>query len=95
MKNPIKISFEFGIVIRKDAITKKQISKEKIAEVFEGSSPLDESDVLLSYGPHFGAEAMEELGKRLSKLGLEYVDDFFYFQGDFPDWAEFSVNLKS
>ncbi len=94
MKKPIKISFEFGIVIRKDAIKTKHIAKEKITEVFEGEKPLDESDVLLSYGPHFGADAMEELGKRLSKLGLEYIDDFFYFQGDFPDWAEFSVNLK-
>lgn len=94
MKNRIRISFEFGIVIRKEAITTKHISKEKIMEVFEGDKPLDESDVLLSYGPHFGAEAMKELGSRLSQLGLEYIDDFFYFHGDFPDWVEFSVNLK-
>ena len=94
MRNPIKVTFEFGIVIRKDAIEKKNISREKVTAVFEGDKPLDESEVLLSYGPHFGLEAMEELGKRLSKLGLEYIDDFFYFQGDFPDWAAFSVNIK-
>ncbi len=54
--------------------------------------PLDENDELLSYGPHFGAEAMEEMGKRLSRLGLLYLDDFFYFHGDFPEWANFSIS---
>ena len=90
----IKIHSDFGIILRKSAIAKRGISKEKITEAFEQNKPLDENDSIVSYGPHFGEEAMEEFGKRLSKLGLEYLDDFFYFKGDFPEWAAFYVALK-
>lgn len=94
MKKSVKLTQDFGIVIRKGAIFQKGISEDQIRMVFEESSPIDENDQLLSYGPHFGAEAMEEFGKRLSKIGLDYIDDFFYFYGDFPDWANFSVSIK-
>src|SRR4051812_24080229 len=95
MKNPIRLTTTFGIVIRKKAFFERNIDQNRLKlEVFTISSPLEENDDLISYGPHFGGEVMEELGKRLSKIGLEYIDDFFYFHGDFPDWAEFSVALK-
>lgn len=90
----VKISSEFGIILRKSAIVKKGLSLEKVFQTFEYSKPLDENDSIISYGPHFGEEAMEEFGRRLSKLGFEYLDDFFYFRGDFPEWAEFFVGSK-
>jgi hypothetical protein len=42
-----------------------------------------------SFGPHFGQEALDELTRRLTNVGLLYLDDFFAFQGDFPKWIAF------
>lgn len=91
MKKTVNITSEYGIVIRKEILVNKNISSVQLVSVFENAQPLDENEKLISYGPHFGAEAMEEFGKRLSQLGLEYMEDFFYFYGDFPEWVRFSV----
>ncbi|MEO5971346.1 MAG: hypothetical protein ABIQ95_15580 [Bdellovibrionia bacterium] len=95
MKRQIKITDEFGIIIRKKALLEKSIKIEAVLAAFENESPMDENEDLISFGPHFGGEAMDNFGKRLTKLGLEYIDDYFNFYGEFPGWAEFSVALKA
>lgn len=55
-------------------------------EVEEG---LDGNGRLLSFGPHFGREALTTIMSRLTKLGLVYFDDFFEFCGDYPPWCSF------
>jgi hypothetical protein len=95
MKNKVKITSEFGVIIRKKSLAEKNISLDKLKEAAENATPMSEDEELISYGPHFGPEAMDNFGKKLNEIGLEYIDDFFNFYGDFPDWAEFSVALKS
>lgn len=62
---------------------------KKIIEAFEMDSPDSENEELMTYGPNFGLDSAEILRKRLEKVGLESIHDFFYFHGDCPDWAEF------
>ncbi len=38
---------------------------------------------------------MNEFTKRLTDLGLTYVDDFFCFSVDVPEWCGLRVELKS
>jgi hypothetical protein len=65
MRSSIEVTSEFGIVIRKAALNAKGVDKGKLPAIFAKTAPFDENDDLLSYGPHFGEEAMEELGKQL------------------------------
>ena len=100
MNKYIQVTSEFGIIIRKKALLDKHIDQKSLeATIFLLTSPyslvIGESDDLMSLGPYPGREFMEMIGKNLTKLGLEYIDDFFYFYGDFPDWAEFSVTLNA
>lgn len=94
MNEVIKVTFEYGIVIRKESMSEKRVDRNKLLSALEVDSPASENDDLMTFGPHFGPESMENLGGRIESLGLGYIDDFFYFHGDFPDWAEFSVSLK-
>ena len=61
----------------------------------EVEKPLDSNEFLLSFGPSFGPEALDEFFRRLQELGLEYIDDFFIFTGDFPDWCEFWADMAN
>jgi hypothetical protein len=83
----VKISAEYGIVIRKSAVTAKGISLQKVFAPRETSSPLDQNEELLSYGPHFGREAAEKFSDKLELLGLKYFEDFFLVEMDVPDWV--------
>jgi hypothetical protein len=89
----VKATNFFGIIIRKDAISKKSLSIDDIKKLIE-TDLIDESDELLSFGPCFGEEAADNIGKKLITKGLQYVDDYFIFQGDFPDWMSFKVGLN-
>jgi hypothetical protein len=88
----IKVTNFFGIIIRKDAIDKKSLSITDIKDIID-TDLIDENDELLSFGPCFGEEAASNIGKKLESKGLEYVDDYFIFQGDFPDWMSFRVGF--
>lgn len=59
----------------------------------EAAAPLDVSEDLISFGPHFGSEAATEFVRRLEALGLVNIDDFFLFTGDFPEWCGFTASL--
>ncbi len=47
----------------------------------------------MTFGPFFGGEALTEMHKRLSALGLVYVDDFFELVMDHPGWLGFCVEF--
>jgi surfactin synthase thioesterase subunit len=85
---------EYGIIIRRDSLKRNEINLEKLCELMEQSPPLDASDDIVSFGPSFGGEAADEFVRRLQVAGLKYLEDFFVFNGDFPDWCRFKVCLK-
>jgi hypothetical protein len=87
----IPITFEFGIVVRRQALVERAITLAAVLRVFEVCAPLGESADLLSFGPAFGHEACDEFKRRLTSLGLIYVDDFFDLQLGHPNWLQFSA----
>jgi hypothetical protein len=86
---------DIGIVVRRVPLNRLGISIDAMTEILGFDPPLDVSDELVSFGPLFGIEAADELCRRLQELGLEYIDDFFIFTGDFPEWSSFKVTLKA
>lgn len=88
--NFVRIHPNFGIVVRKRALSEKAVALDEILKVFQGE-PLDQDEELLSFGPHFGSEAASGIARTLELLGLTYVDDFFIFAADAPDWCQFGV----
>ena len=91
----VRVTGEFGIVVRLASLNEQGIPLEKLLIALETSSPFDGNAEIASFGPHFGAEALETLVRRLSDLGLKYFDDFFEFSGDFPKWCIFWVSGAS
>ena len=91
----VRVTGEFGIVVRLASLNEQGIPLEKLQIAIETSSPFDSNAEIASFGPHFGAEALETLVRRLSDLGLKYFDDFFEFSGDFPKWCIFGVSAAS
>ncbi|MBF0315781.1 MAG: hypothetical protein HQK52_20335 [Oligoflexia bacterium] len=92
MKKSVRITNFYGLVIKRSAIDMLPISIKKIDEAME-MKPLDINEQLISYGPSFGQEAADEFIRRLESLGLKHIDDFFVFEGDYPDWISFSAEL--
>jgi len=88
----VRITSEFGIVVRLAALAERSVPLEKVLNALEVSEPFDGNDQIFSFGPHFGQEALDTLLHRLSDLGLKYFDDFFEFSGDFPPWCIFKVS---
>jgi hypothetical protein len=89
----IKITSEFGLIIRKQALAARNVTMEMVLTAMEVSEPLDCNDELISFGPSFEQEALDEFSRRLMKLGLEYFDDFFEFAFPSPPWCQFQVRL--
>jgi hypothetical protein len=90
----VRVSADYGVVVRKAALAERGVSMQQLLDAMEAGQPLDESADLVSFGPHFGSEASDELSRRLRALGLEYVDDFFVFAGEFPNWCRFGAALE-
>lgn len=88
----VRVTGEFGIVVRLASLNQRGITLERLLNALETSSPFDSNDEIASFGPHFGAEALETMVRRLCDLGLKYFDDFFEFSGDFPRWCIFGVS---
>ncbi|MEH2535161.1 hypothetical protein V1277_005540 [Bradyrhizobium sp. AZCC 1588] len=93
----IIVTSEFGLIVRRKALSERQVDLGDLFTAMEVGEPLDGSDDLLSFGPHFGREATDTMIFRLTKLGLVYFDDFFEFCGDYPAWCMFRgrYNLTS
>ena len=90
----VNLTSEFGLVVRQAALKQRGVSYRKLLDAMEVEAPLDVNEDLISFGPHFGLEAVTELVRRLEALGLINIDDFFVFAGDFPGWCGFSGFLK-
>jgi hypothetical protein len=94
--NPyVNLTSEYGLVVRRNALQERGVRWDDLLAVLEVRQPLDCSDRLLSFGPHFGQEALDAMMARLTKLGLVYFDDFFEFAGSFPKWCTFSATCPS
>lgn len=92
--NTVKATGEYGIVIRLAALTAKSIDYMQLLRAMEVDQPLDSNEDLVSFGPSFGEEAMNEFISRLQALGLEYVDDFFAIACDMPTWCCVRIGIK-
>jgi hypothetical protein len=89
--NFVKAHPEYGIIIRRDALASKAIATVDVIACFEGAHPYDQSNQLLSFGPHFGREAANNIVASLERTGLIYVEDFFVFAADAPPWCQFGA----
>lgn len=92
--NAISVSTQGGILVRKAALSERQVSEAALLEAMEVSQPDNSNEHLLAFDPSFGEEAMNEFVRRLQALGLEYVDDFFFINIDIPDWCALRAELK-
>jgi hypothetical protein len=88
----IRITAEFGIVLRLASLDERGVSLDRILRALEVSAPFDGNSEIASFGPSFGQEALDVFLHRLSDLGLQYFDDFFEFSGDFPKWCIFTAS---
>ena len=95
MMNTVKATSEYGIVIRRAALTAKGINYTQILQAMEVKQPLDSNEDLVSFGPSFGEEAMNEFIARLQALGLEYVEDFFAISCDMPAWCSVRIGINA
>jgi hypothetical protein len=92
MQRCVALTSEFGIVVRRAALMERGVSWEGLLNALDVPAPLDSNNCLISFGPHFGQEAVDILLGRLSGLGLKYFDDFFEFHGDYPKWCAFRAS---
>jgi hypothetical protein len=90
----VDLTSEFGVVVRRAALEQRGVSYRKLLDTMETEMPLDVSDDLISFGPHFGVEAAAEFVRRLEAVGMINIEDFFVFVGDFPEWCGFKGFLK-
>ncbi|WP_316175999.1 MULTISPECIES: hypothetical protein [unclassified Bradyrhizobium] len=89
--NFVAVTAEYGIVIRRRALTERGVSYQAVLNAIETDKPHGADEELLSFGPSFGPEALATLTRRLIDLGLVYFDDFFEFASDVPLWCKFAV----
>lgn len=90
----IPVTGEFCIVVRRAALEEKGVEYRELLQTFGVSAPLGGDDALISFGPSFGGEALDNLTKALISLGLSYWDDFFDLAFNSPDWCQFQVCSK-
>lgn len=90
----INATGEFGLIIRRSALTERGVSIDAVLAAMEAAEPMSINEDLISFGPTFGQEALDVFTARLMNLGLEYFDDFFEFAGVFPSWCNFHVSLS-
>jgi len=91
----IKITAEFGLVVRRGSLQERNVSLETLFLAMEVDKPFDLSDDLISFGPSFGQEALDVFVTRLMQVGLEYFEDFFEFSNACPDWCQFQASLNT
>jgi hypothetical protein len=87
----MKVSKDFGIVIRRDAIVQKGINLISLMKEFNFAKNYDDSLEFISLGPFYGGDNADDCMRSLELLGLVYIDDFFILEGYFPDWCRVEV----
>lgn len=90
----VKITTFHGIVLRRASLLQRQVKLSEIFDALETTETVDSDELLLSFGPSFGEDAADVFTNRLTELGLRYIDDFFVFSGDFPEWCSFYASLE-
>ncbi len=93
MRKSVEATSEFGLIIRRAALPARGVAYEQVLHALEGDPPLDADDDLISFGPLFGRESLDEFIRRLTALGLEYYDDFSPLVFDLPRWMHLRVGL--
>jgi hypothetical protein len=91
----VTVTSEFGLIVRRKALAERQVDLRNLYIAMDAEERLDANDDLLSFGPHFGREALNTVLSRLTELGLIYFDDFFEFCGDYPPWCAFRGGYNS
>lgn len=86
----MKVSKDFGIVVRRAALAATDVDLSAIMAEFNFQTYFDESDSLISLGPFFGGDAADDM-RSLERRGLTYVADFFVFTEFVPGWCSFEV----
>jgi hypothetical protein len=87
----MKVSKDFGIVIRRDALVQKSIDLSSVMREFNFSKNYDDSPEFVSLGPFYGGDNADDCMRSLEGKGLAYIDDFFILEGYFPDWCRVEV----
>ena len=87
----MRVSKDFGIVIRRDALVKKSIDLNFIMSEFNFKKIYDDSLEFVSLGPFYGGDNADDCMRSLERMGLAYIDDFFILEGYFPDWCRVEV----
>jgi hypothetical protein len=90
----VQVSEHFGLVIRKTSLQKHSIPMNLLLQQMEIDRPFDEDEDLLSLGPHFGGEAMQEFVRRLETFGLKYGEDFIDFADTLPGWCQVYIRFN-
>ncbi len=91
----VRVTFTFGIVVRRRSLQERGVSESALVRALDVERALDSSEDLLSFGPHFGPEALQFYCERLDALGFVYVDDYFDLLLDHPEWLSFTASLES
>ncbi|MDV2987561.1 UNVERIFIED_CONTAM: hypothetical protein Q9R58_24955 [Methylobacteriaceae bacterium AG10] len=87
----IPATAEYGVVLRKAALCEKNVSRDIILEAMKDIDILGEDENLISWGPLFGQQALDEIRLRLSKTKLEYIDDYIDLDFLLPQWIGLGV----
>lgn len=93
--NYLPATSEFGLIVRKAALDKKGISRSMLDTIMTDIHLIGESEDLLSYGPMFGMESLDEIIFRLQNIGLIYVDDFVELNFLVPNWVKLGIASAS
>lgn len=87
----MKVSKDFGIVVRRKAIDQKSIDLLAVMKEFHFEKYFDESADFVSLGPFFGGDNADSCMRSLELQGLVYIDDFFILESYFPEWCRVEI----
>lgn len=82
----VNVTNHCGVVLRLASLDEKRVKWSDVLTAFEVDGPLDRDELIASFGPHFGQQALDTIMARLNALGLVYVDDYFDIVMDLPEW---------
>ncbi len=88
-------SVHYTIVVRAASLIERNVSLADLLRAFDVAEPQGMVAGLFTFGPHQGGEISEGLCQSLEKLGLNYVDDYFVFAPEVPDWCRFGAALTT
>lgn len=91
----IELTSGYNILVRRNSLPERSLSLDQLLRTLDTAKPFSEDENLLTFGPSFGMEAVDEFIKRLQTFGLIYWDDFFEFRCDYPSWCTFRAEYRA